>query len=838
MLMNRRLQSATTWGLCLLTLVSGCTPTQPFFYKEDGDLSHYMDVATDIEYPDVATPQLDDVTGAQAPLTLANSENFAVWDLTLEEVTRRTLDNSQVIRTVNGRVSDFGQNIASSTPQTLTGQGGTTDGAVTAFNPALVESGYGGGTGSPFSGTGVEAALSEFDAQLDSSVGWTNNDRPQNFGLAAVPDFFAPQFRQDLGRGTIGVSKNTPTGGFVGLSNNYAYDQNNNGSRIQPSDWRTDIEARISQPLLQGAGLRINRINGPRSFQEASGGFSDQIDGVLISRIRYDQALTDFEAGVRNLMRDVEDAYWELYFAYRDLDARKIGRDSSLATWRRVKTLERAGSVGGEANAEAQARSQYYLFRSQVETALTNLFRVENRLRYLMGIAHTDGRLIRPVDEPTVAQVHFDWATIHAESLATRVELRRGRWQLKRREIELIGARNQMLPRLDAVGLYRWAGFGDELIDSGGTGIAPYGNNSNAFESLTGGDYQEWEMSLQFTMPIGFRRALAAVRHHEMLLARERAVMQDVELEVSHQLADAVRDVDLNYGVAQTNFNRRAAADDEVEAVEVLYDVGQIVIDRVLEAQARQSEAESAYYRSLVDYNRAIMRLHYAKGSLLEYNGVYLAEGPWPGKAYFDALRRARQRDASTFIDYGFTRPSVISRGPIPQVTGTPNGTQLTAPTPTEAIHPAPPVENQGPGAGSAPPEPIPSPTGDPLSLSSFGPVNMVEFVQPLPAVGDHAVAAGAAPVMQALATATAAPAGPAASVQFMPVTNAAATSPAASSPIGNPASTPTAPTAVAPAGPAMPANPFLTNPAAAGAAHEPQADHAAAQVAPGAPGW
>ena len=148
--MNRRMRNATSWGLCLLTVVSGCKPTQPFFYKEDGDLSHYMDVATDIEYPDVNEPAIDDVTGAQAPLTLANHENFNIWDLTLEEVTRITLQNSQVIRTLGGRVSDFGQNIAATTPQTLTGQSGAADGAVTAFNPALVESGYGGNTGSQF----------------------------------------------------------------------------------------------------------------------------------------------------------------------------------------------------------------------------------------------------------------------------------------------------------------------------------------------------------------------------------------------------------------------------------------------------------------------------------------------------------------------------------------------------------------------------------------------------------------------------------------------------------------------------------------------------------------
>mgnify|MGYP006961823076 CR=1 FL=1 len=39
------------------------------------------------------------------------------------------------------------------------------------------------------------------------------------------------------------------------------------------------------------------------------------------------------------------------------------------------------------------------------------------------------------------------------------------------------------------------------------------------------------------------------------------------------------------------------------------------------------------------------INVHFRKGSLLEYNGVYLAEGPWPAKAYFDALLHQRADD-------------------------------------------------------------------------------------------------------------------------------------------------------------------------------------------------
>ncbi len=663
----------TSLTLCVLLLTSGCKPIQPFFFQEDGnllgkgDLSHYMDIATDIEYPDVDACSIDEVQLANAPLTVANSDNFEIADFTLEEVTRITLTNSQVIRQLGGRITDGGSNIAGATPETLQNNPG---GAVTSFDPALVESGNGTGTGSQLSGTGVEAALSEFDAVLDSSITWQNNDRPQNFRTGGVfGNFFANNFRQDTGNYTMGLTKASAQGTIFEFRNNTLYDGNNNGSRAVPSDWFTNFEAAVTQPLLQGAGTQINRIQGPQTFQQSAGGVVNQIDGVIISRIRNDITLTDFEAGVRNLMRDVEDAYWELYFAYRDLDARKIGRDSALETWRKVKALQRVGGTGGEADKEAQARSQYYSFHAQVQSAFNNLLRIESNLRYLMGLTISDGRLLRPIDEPTLAQVHFDWPTIHCESLTRRSELRRQKWQVKRRELELIATRNNLLPRLDAVGRYRWLGAGDGLINSNATGVAPFAEGSNAFESLVSGRYQEWQMGLQFSMPIGFRRALSGVRHHQLLLARERAVLQDMELEVSHQLGSAIRDIDLNFALTQTNFNGRVAAEDEVAAFEAVYDSGRVTLDILLDAQRRRAVAESSYYRSLVDYNRAIMRVHFRKGSLLEYNGVYLAEGPWPGKAQFDALRRARQRDASTYLDYGFTRPNVISRGAHEQIT-------------------------------------------------------------------------------------------------------------------------------------------------------------------------
>jgi hypothetical protein len=153
--------------------------------------------------------------------------------------------------------------------------------------------------------------------------------------------------------------------------------------------------------------------------------------------------------------------------------------------------------------------------------------------------------------------------------------------------------------------------------------------------------------------------------------------------------------LDANYHNMQTNFNRRMASEQEVAAVEEAYKAGTITLDLVLQAQQRRSDAEAAYYRSLVDYNRAIAQVHFVKGSLLEYDNVFLAEGPWPGKAYFDAHRLARARDAGIYMNYGFSRPSVFSTGPIVQHADGDNAAQQSTGTskPPETIRPGQPTE-------------------------------------------------------------------------------------------------------------------------------------------------
>ena len=118
-----RLRSKFRWlnvmcATCILSL--GCAPTQPFFLHEDGNLEHYLDVATDINYPDLDQQPLPDTTQAAPPLTIENPESRERWRMTLEEALSIAFQNSHNLRSIGGGVgSPVGQS-AGSPPQSLT----------------------------------------------------------------------------------------------------------------------------------------------------------------------------------------------------------------------------------------------------------------------------------------------------------------------------------------------------------------------------------------------------------------------------------------------------------------------------------------------------------------------------------------------------------------------------------------------------------------------------------------------------------------------------------------------------------------------------------------------
>src|SRR6185437_13781137 len=378
--MSRRLRTIVAVMLAGMTAITGCTPSKPIYLFEDKDMSHYKGMATEIEFPDVETVHLDDVLNAKAPLTLSNPEARELWDLTLEEAMRTALANSKVLRNLGGLLFTPGLPASNQTiaptgqllqtqGQNLAGQSlGQPQTSQTIYNPAIQESN---------TSNGVEAALSQFDAQFNSQIFWQSNDRPQNLHLTG---FTPAVFLQDFAQQQSEIGKVTADGSRVFLREHTTYDQNNNQSNQFPSAWNNDIEAEFRHPLLQGAGAEFIRIAGPNS---SNGLFAGQgtngpiqnpnslpgtYNGVVLARLNVDITLADFEAGVRNFVSDTERAYWDLYYNYRNLAAVQAGRDSALQTWRKVYALYKNGSKGARRKKKPRLASNTSCFAPRSKT--------------------------------------------------------------------------------------------------------------------------------------------------------------------------------------------------------------------------------------------------------------------------------------------------------------------------------------------------------------------------------------------------------------------------------------------------------------------------------------
>jgi hypothetical protein len=364
--MSRQLQTYVALLLIGMMVFTGCHPTQPFYFHSDGDLSHYLDRATEVEYPDVYTATLPDVEHSRAPLTLSNPEFQEIWDLTLEDSITIALQNSKVIRNLGG-VTPFGFADA------LVGR---TSGSPTVYDPAIQETAPSGtATGAaPVNRVtanqagGVESALSDFDALLrvTGSQGggaiMNRTDRAINRFIPLAQDAFPNVTDRYDGGLRTDLVKKSATGARFSVANQTDYNRWNGpgepGQKI-PSTWTTSFEVRWDQPLLRGRGTMINRIP------------------IILARINTDVTLASFESSVRNMVLDVENTYWDLHRAYRNLETAKIGRDAAQVTWKQAYEKELQGTLGKQE--EAQAREQYFNFRAVLKRAYSNCMTARRR---------------------------------------------------------------------------------------------------------------------------------------------------------------------------------------------------------------------------------------------------------------------------------------------------------------------------------------------------------------------------------------------------------------------------------------------------------------------------
>ena len=626
--------------------LTGCSmsrkksPSELQYADGDKPITSYRDYSTAIEYPAIDNVTARAVQLSGEPRNLRRNVDDEVREVTLQELMLTALSHNEIIEST--ALGGIGSKVVLTNPT----------GVASVYDSAIQE------TGILFGRRGMDAALSDFDARLASSLTFTGADtRLNTTGL--------PHASNEGGAFNTTLGKAFATGANVSVSSNWSDNWSNSAANHYPSVYQGTLGAQIVQPLLAGSGVEYTRIAGPTN--PAFGAITGVSQGVAISRINQDISLADFEIAVRTGMRDIENAYWDLYLAYRQYDSTVASHESAFQTWREVQTKLEVGTLSD--SDELQARDRLYETKAALELALNQLYQTESELRRLVGLPMNDGFVLRPADEPIRAELRPDWQASLVDGLTNRVELRRQKWQIKSLQLQLTAARNLVRPNLNAVAGYNVQGFGNTLASQKFTDPTTGTPTNSAFGSMSRDDLNSWTAGVQFNMPIGLRQARSQARNLELQLARANAILDAQERSIAHDITNAIQDVAASYMAAQSNLKRLQAADKRVPLVKFQVDEGAkgATLDLLLRAQASTAVAEIAYYQQVVAYNKAITNLNLATGRLLEFNNIYLQEGKWCPEAYDDALLRAQER---THAD---DNPNLETR-PLEFVSGSPVG--------------------------------------------------------------------------------------------------------------------------------------------------------------------
>ena len=636
-------------GLLLtMGMTAGCRQ-KCFLSERDFNISH--DLPAGLEDGDPALVQPTHET-TPAPPTVDRPDRPA-RHLSLQEAIAIALENGTTGNRNGGRFNTQGLVDDSSLQNTGASLNGLTDRVrVLALQPAI-------------SAANIEAALARFDALSVTSFTTSNTDEPLS---GAAPNQFS------LTNGTnalfnTSIVKALPSGGVVNTSFQTQYtllSQPGIGTNQIALGINPNYTARLTfgfeQPLLRNFGTDINQIlnrvapiSGTTLPTAAATAFNTQqsnltavdgqgLEGILITRLRFDQQRAEFERQMHNLLLNVEVAYWNLYAAYGTLYSDEEVLRVLHKLWMDTYVRAQAGSEKAPPDVLAITRAQFEEFRGERTNALGAVLEAERNLRGFLGLPAEDGTRLVPVTQPTLAPFQPDWNTALNDAMVHRPELVLARENLRFHELALTREKNSLQPDLRFVAQYQPVGVGNTLSGSGNLLQSP-GAPANAFQALSSDHFNDMTVGLTLSVPLGYRFEHASVRSARLQLAQAYYVLKNEEDKVARNLTQQFQGLSKWYNLIEDRRAERKGYADALKTKFTLVELSKRTVDLdILDNQRRLALALTKEYQAIAEYNNSLARVEFARGTIMQRDNVVIAENGLTPCAEVRAVEHERER--------------------------------------------------------------------------------------------------------------------------------------------------------------------------------------------------
>lgn len=442
--------------------------------------------------------------------------------------------------------------------------------------------------------TVIDQEQGRFDPSLDVTNTFNGLEQPLAFFDPSDPTGarIGGPTTDDYNLG-VGLSKTTASGGTASLDAGDTRARFGHGFVPLTPQNNSSVGLGFTQPLLQGGGAAAN------------------LAPVVIARIQTKRSFFQFKDGMQEMVRGVVEAYWGLVFARTDVWARRQQVAQGEAALVRSEARLRGGI--GSAAEVAQARLALANFNAARIGAEADLLTREAAFRNLLGVPPTDATQLVPVSPPSLDRLEVNWDEIVALAEDRRPDLIELKLIIEADEQFLVQARNRALPRVDALALYRWNGLDGETP-------------SGARISTRPGEFTDWTLGVNFSVPLGLRTARAAVREQELVIVRDRANLDQGLHAAIHELANSLRNLDRFYEQYVAYRAARQAARVNLDQQFADYRAGRAILLNVLQAITDWGNSVSLEAQALTSYNIEQATLQRRTGTILETHGVYFTE--------------------------------------------------------------------------------------------------------------------------------------------------------------------------------------------------------------------
>ncbi len=438
---------------------------------------------------------------------------------------------------------------------------------------------------------GVGAARSAFEPVLTAGYAHRWARTPPSTILEGANTNLLLEFETDEWR--AGYEQRTVLGSTLELAFANVRTESSLNSAVLPLLYRSVLELRLTQPLLRGFAFDADI---PRAE-------------VLRAELASERAKKDVHAALLTLVRDTEQAYWDLFRALKSYEVQqgavRLAEQQLTLTRRQIDSGVRPPS--DLINAEGTlAQRELELVRAQNDNATAM-----DQLRFLLNLPKDEWSApLLPRDRPDFERLSSEFEPALAQALQHRPELQQRELDVSRAELDVRVAKVNRLPALDA------------SVSYGVLGQRPgYGGTLDQLSSV---DARVWSAGLSFSWTPFNEAASAELEARELGRQAARAGREAQELALRLELRAALRGLETAERAVRAAGKFRSLAERSLDAEQRRFLNGTSDNFYVAQRQNDLAGARLSELAALVQHRKAATALRAAMGVLLDDRGVVL----------------------------------------------------------------------------------------------------------------------------------------------------------------------------------------------------------------------